>query len=157
MIRTHLAPLPHWVISDNHPAFYDTESLSAVKMVARLYSKIEELICNYNTYARRLSNYLEDFENGIIKDFKCFKECITNLQNEYIKTIDIKIDMQDSKINDAINYMKDNIIETASILFEQALKAGKIKASLLEEYDNINESLILSIGANLEEEENNNG
>lgn len=42
--------LPHWVLTDEHVAFYDNESLTAIRMVARLYVKMQDLISKYNLF-----------------------------------------------------------------------------------------------------------
>lgn len=164
-------PLPHWCMTDLQPAFYDTESGSALQMVARVYKKIEELITNYNSFVDEINRYVEEFETGMIADFECFKNCIIKTMNEYIETIDTKIDLQDTRIGDAIErqdqaiadkfaeqdaiiadavqYMKDQIVATATSLFQEALADGDITAELNVDYDSATESITLSINATI--------
>ena len=142
-----IQPLPHWVLTDKFPSVYDRESVTAISMVAKLYGKMEELIADYNDYVDQLNKAIVEFEDGIIKDFEAFKCCVQKLMDDYIQSIDTKIDLQDAKIADAIQYMKDNIVETTTELFNQALQNGDIAAELAETYDAENESLTLSIRA----------
>ena len=162
-MKDRIKPLPHWVLADLQPAFYDIESVTAVQMLAKIYPKIEELISDYNYYVDQINKIINDFENGMIKDFNCFKDCIINTMNDYITSVDMKITLQDNKIEEsinnqneiidnAVNYMKNNLVSTLSLLFDDALRDGNINAELIENYDTSNESLVLSIRA-IESEE----
>lgn len=158
-----IKPLPHWVLTDLQPAFYDTESVTTIEMLAKIYPKIEELISDYNYYVDQINKTIKEFEDGIISDFNCFKNCIIDTMNDYITSIDMKITLQDNKIEEsinnqneiidnAVNYMKNNLVSTLSLLFDDALREGKINAQLVEDYDNVNETLSFSIEA-IESEE----
>ena len=169
MNRNAIEPLPRWVLTDLQPAFYDIESVTAVKMVAKLYGKMEQLIDDYNYFVDTINKNINDFEEGMIEDFDCFKDCIKKLIEDYIDSIDMiianqnrnitesisaqnqaitdKFLEQDHKIDDAINYMKTNLIATVTTLFNNAVHNGDITATLLEDYDSTNESLVLSIVA----------
>ena len=153
-----LKHLPHWVLTDPHPAFYDCESATAVQQTANIYAKIQELITIYNDFVRDVNRYITEFEEGIIKDFNCFQNCIIKTMNDYIESIDTKIDLQDSKIEEsinnqnaviqnAVNYMKENLVSTVTTLFNNAVHNGDITANLLETYDSDDESLVFSIVA----------
>ena len=156
-----LKHLPHWVLTNPQPAFYDCESATAVQQTAKIYAKIQELITLYNEFTNEVNKYITEFEEGIIKDFNCFQNCIIKTMNDYIETIDMKINLQDSKIEESINnqnaiiqnavdYMKENLVSTVTTLFNNAVHNGDITANLLEDYDSDDESLVLSIVASEE-------
>ena len=147
MNNFYIKHLPHWVLTDLQPAFYDVESGTTLQQTAKIYGKVQELIDLYNEFVTKVNQYITDFEDGIIKDFEDFRNCIIVTMNQYIETIDTKINLQDTKINDAIEYMKDNIVSTTSELFSQALQNGDIRASVIESYNNTTEELTLSIQA----------
>lgn len=147
MNNFYIKHLPHWVLTDLQPAFYDVESGTTLQQTAKMYGKVQELIDLYNEFVTKVNKYIKDFEDGIIADFEEFRNCIIKVMNDYIETIDTKINLQDTKINDAIEYMKDNIVSTTSELFSQALQDGDIRASLIETYDPTTEELTLSIQA----------
>ena len=174
MNKYHVRPLPHWVLTNLQSAFYDSESGTILQQMARVYSKIEELISTYNEFSSEINRYIKEFEDGIICDFECFKNCIIKTMNDYIETIDTKINLQDLKISEAIerqdksiqdkfdsqdeviqnavDYMKDNLVSTLTILFNEALNNGDISVELATNYTEATESLVLSVVAESEGE-----
>lgn len=161
MLKYHIRPLPYWVLTDLQPAFYDSESGTVLQQLSRMYPKIQEIIDRYNDFVRDVNRYIEEFETGIIKDFECFKNCITKTMEDYITSIDMKVNIQDSTIAEAIerqdkaisdkfdeqdraianaiNYMKDNIIATTTNIINQAIANGDLVVGL--DYDSTTESL----------------
>ena len=150
MKNYHIRPLPFWVLTDLQPAFYDSESGTVLQQLSRIYPKIQEVINSYNDFVREVNRYIDEFENGIIADFNCFKNCIIKTMNDYIESIDTKINLQDMDIQNAIDYMKENLVSTVATLFNNAVRNGDITANLLEVYDSDDESLVLSIVASEE-------
>lgn len=131
--------LPHWVLTDKHPAFYDTESGSAIEQTAKVYGAMREFIKEYNVFVDKVNKALEKHELETQAEQDCFKACITQLVETYIKSIDIKIDKQDLKINNAIAYMTENIKQTATDVLNDAVEAGTI--TIVQSYDPETESL----------------
>lgn len=156
-----ITPLPHWVLTNYQSAFYDSESGTVLQAMARIYPKIEELITDYNNYVKQINNIINEFQTGIIKDFECFKKCIIKTMTEYIKSIDTKMSLQDlviankfdeidesiatkfseqdTAIANAIQYMKDNIVATATNIINQAIENGDLNVGI--EYNPTDESL----------------
>lgn len=156
--KCRIRHLPHWVLTDLQPAFYDLESVTTIEETAKLYAKMQELITLYNEFTDKVNKYINEFEEGIIKDFDCFRNCIIKLMNDYIESIDTKIDMQNANIaesisnqnniiNNAVEYMQTNLESSINNLFESALRDGRVRGTLLETYDPNNETLTLSIVA----------
>lgn len=165
MNKYHIRPLPHWVLTNLQSAFYDSESGTVLQQLARIYPKIEELISTYNEFVCEVNRYIKEFEDGIIEDFECFKNCIIKTMNDYIESIDTKISLQDLKISeaierqdntiadkfteqdnviaDAINYMKENIVATTTTIINQAIENGDINVSLT--YDAVGEELTINV------------
>lgn len=143
MKNYHIRPLPFWVLTDLQPAFYDSESGTVLQQLSRIYPKIQEVIDSYNDFVREVNRYIDEFENGIIKDFECFKNCIIKTMNDYIETIDTKINLQDMNIQNAIDYMKDNIVETTTNVVNQAIQNGDINISIT--YDSPSEGLSIIV------------
>lgn len=155
--------LPQMALTDLQPCFYDIESVSTVEMVAKLYKYVQNMVDDYNSYTNEINSIIDEFEKGIIHDFECFKNCVTKTMNDYIESVDTRIDLQnknisekfaeqDSIIQDAINYMKTNLTSTINELFSNALENGDIVATLQADYNENNEDLNLYIegqGGNL--------
>lgn len=143
MKNYHIRPLPFWVLTDLQPAFYDSESGTVLQQLSRIYPKIQEVINSYNDFVREVNRYIDEFENGIIKDFNCFKNCIIKTMNDYIESIDTKINLQDMDIQNAIDYMKNNIVETTTNVVNQAIQNGDINISIT--YDSPSEGLSIIV------------
>lgn len=139
MNRYHIRPLPYWVLTDLQPAFYESESGTVLQQLSRIYPKIQEVINAYNDFVRDVNRYIDEFETGIINDFECFKNCIIKTMNDYIETIDTKINLQDMDIQNAINYMKDNIVATTTNVINQAIANGDLNVGF--EYNPSDEAL----------------
>lgn len=150
MKKYHIRPLPFWVLTDLQPAFYDSESGTVLQQLSRIYPKIQELIDSYNQFVKEVNTYISEFENGIIEDFESFKNCIITTMNNYIESVDIKLGLQDKEISDsiaeqnaiieeAINYMKNNIISTTTTIINQAIQNGDLNIAI--EYDSPTEAL----------------
>lgn len=152
MIR--LKPLPPIALTNLQPAFYDVESVSAIEMVSKLYAYLQEMVNDYNAFVTEVNNEIENFEHDINYNFEEFKSCVQNLMSEYIESIDIKIGLQDKEIADAIDYMKNNITETAREIFEEAVISGTIRANLVNTYDSQTEELTIDLDLIEEEGEN---
>lgn len=150
MKKYHIRPLPYWVLTDLQPAFYDSESGTVLQQMSRVYSKVQELLDSYNQFVEEVNNYINEFETGIIQDFEEFKSCIIQTMNDYIETVDTKLalqdldiqnkfEAQDTKIDEAIEYMKNNIVATATNIINQAIASGDLYVGV--EYDSTTESL----------------
>lgn len=147
--------LPAWTLTNLQPAFYDSESATVLQQMSKVYAKMQELLEDYNSFVKDINTTIDDFQNGIISDFDCFKNCIIKTMNDYISSIDTKINLQDSNIankfseqdtviENAINYMKDNIVQTTTDVINQAIQDGTMRAELVEEYNPLTETLTLN-------------
>ena len=118
--------LPHWNLTDKHPAFYDTESGTATEQTAKVYGAMRELIGEYNKFADELNKALQSFELQTKEENECFKKCITELVENYIKSIDLKIDKQDLKLQEAVKSMTDNIATTTASILQNMRESGDL-------------------------------
>ena len=105
-----IKPLPKWVLTENQPAFYDIESVSAIEMVARLYKKMEELVNNYN---------------------------------EFVDLVNDALETQDQEINDAVNYLQTNLVETVTALYNEGFEQGDYVSLVSVSYDETDEELTI--------------
>ena len=159
MIR--FKPLPQIALTNLQPAFYDVESATAVEMVAKLYSYLQNLVNDYNAFVTEINNEINAFEDDINYKIDDFTKCVKQLMNDYIQSIDMKISLQDKTIDDAIQrqdniiadaiqrqdniiadavkYMKENIIQTTETIINQAIANGDIQVSI--EYNESTEAL----------------
>lgn len=128
--------LPHWSLTGKHPAFYDTESATAIEQTAKIYGAMQTLIDEYNKFVDELNTNIQNFEESTNKDVEDFKECITNTMRKYIETLDTKVD-------NAVSYMKTNLRETAENYLasvidefnEQILDFNETKANFEQRFE----------------------
>lgn len=118
--------LPHWCITDKHPAFYDTESVTVIEQTARLYAAMRTLQEDYNKYVDEVNKVIEEFINTSNADQEEFENKITTIVHNYIEMLDEKIKIQDKEIEEFGLYMKNNIESTANGLIKEMLASGEI-------------------------------
>lgn len=152
MIR--LQPLPPIALTNLQPTFYDVESVTTIEMVSKFYSYLQNLVNDYNSFVTEVNTNIDDFESDITDKFECFRNCMIKTMNDYIESIDIKISLQDNKIaeslqnqdiaiDNAVNYMKNNIVETTTTVVNGAIDNGDINVSIT--YDEPTEELAFII------------
>lgn len=98
--------LPHWVVPNKFPAFYDSESATAIEMTAKIYKHVESLIDDYNKFADTVNTSIEEFENGVTTDIELFKVSMRQEFQDFIDIIELRI-------RDAENFMKTHLDEYA--------------------------------------------
>lgn len=135
--------LPPWNFNNLKPSFNDLEAATAVEMVYKLYGKNRELIDDYNKFLQDIRNEIETFKTSTNQDMECFKANITKICNDYIATMDMKIAHQDKVIEDATNYVKENITEVANEIINEQVQNGQIKIATA--YDETNKKLSIII------------
>lgn len=143
MIR--LDPIPPIVLTNNQPAFYDVESVTAIEMISKMYKYLQNWVDDYNKFVTEVNTQIENYENSTDKNIDEFQNCVKELLSNYINSIDTKINNQNVVIQDAIVYIKDHLEETANKLFVEAIKNGDLKATLDTTYNETDESLTLAI------------
>ena len=129
--------LPLWVLTNKRSAFYDSESGTALEQTARVYGKMQELIEDYNKFATEVNKAITDYATDLDSSFDCFKTCITDLVENYIKSIDMKIDKQDMVIDNAVKYMVDNLKPTIYTFMQELKASGELDGYILDGFDNL--------------------
>ena len=132
-----ITPLPKWVLVNKFPAFYETESLTAVEQTARLYGKMNELIESYNKYVEEINKSISDLEtekHADVQEFICRISCLTD---NYINTVDMKIAHQDRKISEVYSQFSEDIINTFKLFLSDLHTTGELDNAIYEALDNI--------------------
>lgn len=132
--------LPHWSITDKFPAFFDTESATAIEQTAKLYGAMNTLIDSYNEWVDKINAEIEEFENSTDKNIEKFAMGLRQEFQDFIDVIELKIASQDKEIEDAVKYMKDNLNDTLSYEVNKVINEG-VMIDL--NYDEATESLTL--------------
>lgn len=129
--------LPLWVLTNKQSAFYDSESGTALEQTARVYAKMQELIEDYNKFATEVNKIITDYSTDMDASYDCFKTCITELVENYIKSIDLKIDNQDMVIADAVSYMTNNLKTNVYAFMEELKASGELDQAILDGFNGL--------------------
>lgn len=133
--------LPKWQITNLKPSIYDSESATAIEMVAKLYGAMQELIKEYNTTISTMQNELNKFENDITLNFEDFKNCMIKTTNDFIDAANMIHAQQQKELDEAITMLLQDVSNTASNIITQAVNEGKIVVNL--DYDEVTKTLTL--------------
>lgn len=120
--------LPIWVLTQNRPSIYDSESSTPIQMVAKLYQTMQDLIDEYNKYVDEVNKTLE--LNG--KEYDEFKSSVEKTILNHFKCIDLKIDELEK-------YLHDNVTQAILDEINRQLSTGEL--IIIQEYDETTESL----------------
>jgi len=123
--------LKEWCLTGTRPAFYDTESATAIEQTAKLYGAIKTLIEETEKAVNEINEVVESFKCGMIKDYEDFKCHIDNIMHNYIAMIDDKILLQDKKIDDTIVYIRDNLSVAVKDVVTQMQESGELGEEML--------------------------
>lgn len=136
-----ITPLKHWSLNRTIPTIDDTESLSVLELVGKNTTKINEIVKDYNSFVDKVNETIEDFETSINKDYECFKEKITKIVHDYIEMLDEKIKLQDSKVAEAVKYMKENIKVTTHEVIQDMKENGELTEVIMNVFNEILEKI----------------
>lgn len=110
--------LPKWCIPNTNPAFYDTESATAIEQTAKLYGKVRELIDAYNEFVGNVETLIEEFEKSVTTDMETFKLGIRQEFQDFIDVVNLRLqqfevefDTFKGDVNNLINEYK-NYLDT---------------------------------------------
>ena len=123
--------LPNWCLVNKNPSFYDTESATVLEETAKVYGKMQELINDYESFANEVNNKITEFTTSTNEDQECFKAEITKILENYIKSIDMKVD-------ELTSYLKDNLTQT----IETMMKNGELDEAIVNAVNNIGDRVV---------------
>lgn len=131
--------LPHWVVTNKYPGFYDTDSGSTIEQTAKVYKKMNELVEDYNKFVDETNTAIDEFVAGMTGTYEEFTVAMEQKFNDFVKVVELKIDSQDSVIADAVAYMKTNLTNSVGDLLLELFETGQVKVNF--EYNTETESL----------------
>lgn len=117
-----LQKLPNWVVTNKFPAFYDTESLTAIEQTARLYGATNKLIESYNTFVSLVDDALLEFDEKYQQDKNVFELDIRQTIQDFFDSVETQLQLQDAKIESIKQYLTTNLAATINA----AIASGKI-------------------------------
>lgn len=124
--------LPRWVLTSKNPSFYDTESVTSVEMVAKLYAAMQTLIDEYNTFAESTEKTINDFMSDESANRNVFEIAMQQKFQDFIDVVELRL----QKIEvDTVAYSKQ--------IVNDAIQSGLLR--ITEVYNPETESLDMII------------
>ena len=134
--------LPVWCITDKYPAFYDTESATAIEQTAKLYGAMRELQEEYNAMVTKVNATITAFINDVNADQEEFECRMTKVIHDYLDYLDTKIKNQNKVVADAVAYMKENLKTSITDLISQMHESGEFDEAVLNAINNIGDRVV---------------
>lgn len=134
-----ITKLPHWVISNPSPSFYETEGGTVLEQTGIMYKKMQELIENYNNFVDETNKTIDEFVANTLEDQEAFEIKINQIVHDFTSLVDTKLKSQDALIKEAVSYMKANIENTTRELLSEMITENRLTVDL--EYNPNTESL----------------
>lgn len=123
--------LPHWVISNPSPSFYETEGGTVLEQTGIMYKKVQELIEEYNAFVDEINTKVEEFIADTLADQETFEISINQMIHDFTTLVETKIKDQDAIIKDAVDYMKTNIENTTRNLMLELIADNRLTVDLI--------------------------
>lgn len=133
--------LPHWRLPDTLPSVYDTQSGTALEMVAKVYGAMRTLQTEYNSFVDEINKTITEFVESTNQDQEQFKTEITKIIHDYIAMIDEKIKLQDTVIAENITYIKDNLSESLNQIINEMKESGELDEVILDSFNELAERI----------------
>lgn len=131
--------LPHWVISNRNPSFYETEGGTVLEQTGIMYKKVQELIEAYNQFADDINEKIDEFISNTIADQEAFEIAINQIVHDFTRLVETELKSQDTEIKNAIDYMKTHIDNSVNNILLNLFETKQITLSF--EYNTETESL----------------
>ena len=91
--------LPHWVITHKHPAFYDSESATAIEQTAKLYRAFQDLVEDYNIFVDKINVHIEEYEASTDRKIEVFETAMRQEFQEFIDITNLKYADQENRFD----------------------------------------------------------
>lgn len=134
-----ITKLPHWVISNPSPSFYETEGGTVLEQTGVMYKKVQELIDGYNAFVDEINTKIDEFIADTLADQETFEISINQIVHDFTTLVESKIKSQDADIKDAIDYMKTHIDNSVSNILLELFQTKQL--TLEFDYNDQTESL----------------
>lgn len=99
--------LPNWCVTNQFPSAYDTDSATAIEMVAKLYAAMQETIDFLNEYVDENDEIVLKLKEFITKDQEAFKMAIEQKFADFVEVQNTKYDYLELLVEEIDKLIKD--------------------------------------------------
>lgn len=132
--------LPHWVIPDKFPAFYDHESATVIEMVAKMHGVVNELVDEYNKFVDEANLTIENFINKANGDNELFRVGLRQEFQDFIDVVELKIESFNSQLENKIDGVVQDIFDR-----DVSGRLEAIKADLMTEFTTFRDTITAEV------------
>lgn len=134
-----------YLLNRTSPAFDDKESLTAVDLVSKNTSKVNEIVDLINKFTTEIDTFVKEFANETNKDYEAFKVSVNQKIVDFIETVDLKLASQDKEIDESVKYIKENLgeylISVVGPTLQELVDEGMLDGVVLQVFNTIQERL----------------
>jgi len=122
--------IEHWALNRVYPTFDDRESMTAIELIGKCTTKINEIVNTVNEFIDEVNKEIDDFVITSTNDYNTFKVAMEQKFQDFIDIIDLKCKSQDKHIEDALVEIKTEAMDYVTNVLPSLFNA------LLEEIRN---------------------
>lgn len=125
------------ILKPSRPSQFDGESFTVLEYVSKVSGKLNECITQFNDFFEQVIEYCSEYTNKTDIDNEDFKVGLNNRFLDFIKVIELKYKSQDKVIDEAIDYMKNNLASTLEVVLKDLSDSGELNDTVLTAVGNL--------------------
>ena len=129
--------LPLWVLPDNFPSVYESESFTTLEMVSKLYGAMRTFTEEYNKFAENTNKEINEFMESSDKNYELFTRAMRQEFQDFIGVVELKLMGQDKEIDDLIKYVKNNLSQAVTDIITQMRDSGELSEDIMTAFDDM--------------------
>lgn len=146
---SRLPVLPAWVLPPTLPSVYESESATALEMVAKVYGATKTVVEDYNKFVYEINKEISGFTSSSAAEIENFKKSIEQRLDCQFKAMntkmaDVGIELQKNALDHFKRYVEEGLRETAEDAIIDLVAAGTIKVDVV--YDPDHEEITIVTG-----------
>lgn len=103
--------IEHWALNRVYPTFDDRESLTAIELIGKNTTKINEIIDTVNAFIDEVNKEIDEFIATSNANYETFKVAMEQKFQDFIDIIDLKIKSQDEHIDEELARIKEEALK----------------------------------------------
>lgn len=103
--------IEHWALNRVYPTFDDRESLTAIELIGKNTTKMNELVDTVNAFIDEVNKEIDDFVITSTNDYNTFKVAMEQKFQDFIDVIDLKCKSQDEHLEEELVVIKEEAKE----------------------------------------------
>lgn len=99
--------LPNWCVTNKFPAIYETDSDTAIEMVAKLYSHTREIVDVLNDFCADAEQTVNSYKDFTVQDMNAFKLAMEQRFQDFTEVLNTKYGYLEYMFQNIENLIRD--------------------------------------------------